>query len=569
MTSSKRSPAVDAALFVLIILVPLAWTKLFVAEFTLAKLLTLNVGLALAAWGAAAAPKTLAGGVTALDYPLFACLAAAALSALNADDPATSLRGRYDSYAAGLWGLTLVAAVAQLGARAARGREEAPARLLLWAAVIVAAYAVLQRAGIDPVFRLKALPTRGRAVSTLGSPVDLGALLALLLPLALRRLDVERGALSVLCAATIAGGLLASGSRGALLAAGVGAVAYWLLSRRDPAKALPVATAVAGAAAALTVAYCFRPGAAASTDATRVEVWKAALEAFTRRPFLGWGPDGFEDAFKLLRSEAFVTLSGSSGHYQAYAHNELLHVLSSLGLVGAAAYAWLLASLYGCARRALQDGKNRAPAAALAAGLLALGVNLALNPVALEVWTLAAVCAGLLVSRVSGAGTAELPRPPLLILAVLATLSFSYAARGAWADATYKRGAWAHAKDNHPLAKSEIAAARKLAPCELSYITGELNDIADWINATRSAQERLELLARADRAAADALNCHPGRSTAHYAAANASRMHADLGFVSRLGDAARELDKAIALDPLFEPLLKARRDVATELARPR
>lgn len=482
------------------------------------------------------------------------------LSAFLSDDLSTSLRGRYDAYAYGAWGLSLAVAAAQLAARGARGREDEAARWLGWSAAAVGGYAILQSLGFDPIFKIKELPTGGRAVSTLGSPVDLGAFLALLWPVALRRLDAERGALPAVLAAAVAGGLVASGSRGALLAACAGTAGYWLMSRREGRSALPAALGIAALASAFAVSWSFRSGATVR-DLSRIEVWKAALAAFQRRPWLGWGPDGFEDAFKMLRSDRFVELLGSST-YQAYAHNDLLHVLSGMGLLGAAAYAWLLVVLCLAAKQALQAPEGRARAAALFSGLLALWVNLALNPVATEVVVLAAVCAGLLASATAPPNSREAPRPLLVLLAGLASVSLIYAAVLARADASYKRGAKAHVAGDFAAARKHIAFARRTAPCELSYITGELNAIHDWINATRVVDARLELLALADAAGAAAVACHPRKSLAHYAAGSAARMRADLGFSDRLPVAIGEFDRALELDPKFVPLLNARRDAA-------
>lgn len=562
----RSSRAVDAALFLIVVAVPLAWTKLFIAEFTLAKLLVLNAGLALAAFAALARPALIAAGRTALDIPLAAGLAVIVLSAALSDDPMTSLRGRYDSYAYGVWGLILAAASSQLAARGARGREEEASRWLVWSAAAVGGYAILQKLGIDPIFQIKELPTGGRAVSTLGSPVDLGAMLALLWPLAVRRVDAERSALPFILAALVAGGLIASGSRGAMLAAAAGTFCYWLLSRREPGSALRRSLGAAALAVTFVLAWSFRSGASVR-DLARREVWKAALTAFQLRPWLGWGPDGFEDAFKILRSDRFVEILGSST-YQAYAHNDLLHVLSGTGLLGAAAYAWLLFALCLAAKRSLQPADGRGRAAALFSGLLALWVNLALNPVALEVTVLAAVCAGLLVS--SSAAEARPPsRLPLAVLAALAAVSMTHAAVLARADAAYKRGAKAQAARAFPVARAEFARARRAAPCELAYITGEVNALGDWINATRDIPERLALLALADAGAGAAVSCHPRKSMAHYVAASVSRMHADLGFGARLPQAIQEFDRALALDPKFEPLRLARADAARLLPPPR
>lgn len=488
------------------------------------------------------------------------------LSAALSDDPFTSLRGRYDSYAYGVWGLALAAAAAQLAARGVRGREGATARCLGWSAAAVGGYAVLQRLGIDPIFHLKQLPAGGRAVSTLGSPVDLGALLSLLWPAALWRADRERGALSALPAVLIAGGLIASGSRGAMLAAAAGAAIYWLLSRREARTALPGALGLAALAVAFAIGWSFRPGASVS-DRARVEVWKAALDAFRLRPWLGWGPDGFEDAFKLLRSDLFVSLLGST-RYQAYAHNDILHVLSGLGLLGAAAYAWLLAALCLAAKRGLKS-EDRSLPAALFAGLLALWVNLAINPVALEVLVLAAVCAGLLASASAPPEDRAPSRGVLAVLACLAAFSLYHASVLVRADAAYKRGAKAQAAGNFAVARPEIARARRAAPCEFSYLQGEVNAVGDWINATHDVPERLALLALADADAAAALSCHPRQAMSHYIAAYSARMHAELGFKDRLAEAALEYDRALALDPKFEPLLEARRDVSRLMSSPR
>lgn len=552
----RPTVAVDAAFLLLVVALPLAWSPLFIAEFTLAKFAALNAALALAAWGAAARPGALAAGRGVLDLPLAACLLAAGLSAAASADPATSLRGRYDSYAYGLWGLCLLAACAQLAGRSARGREAERASWMVWSAALVAGYAIAQKLGFDPIFRLKALPAGGRAVSTLGSPVDLGAFLALLLPPALRLADGRRRA-GFIAAALIAGGLLASGSRGAMLAASVGAAAYWLLSRR---RALLPSAGVAAAAAGAAIAWTFRPGASI-VDAARREVWKSALAAFARSPWLGTGLDGFEDALRRLRTAEFTALMGSS-HHQAYPHNDLLQALSGLGLPGAAAYAWLLWSAARAARRALDPEASRPLAAALAAGLLALWVNLALNPVSLEVLAFAAVAAGLLASLGEAAPSAPLPRLPLLALAALATASLAGALGLARADAVFKAGARAQAAGDFAAARREFARARAAAPCELSYILGEVNAIGDWINATRVVDERLALLALAEKDGRVAVSCHPRQSTAHYIAGAAARMHADLGFRDQLPVAARELDAALELDPRFGPLLAARLEVA-------
>ncbi|UPT72571.1 MAG: O-antigen ligase family protein [Elusimicrobiota bacterium] len=455
--------------------------------------------------------------------------------------------------------MTLVAAAAQLAARGAREREDAVLRLLSRASAAVGAYAVVQRLGWDPVLSLNELPTGARAVSTLGSPVDLGAYLALLVPAAIWRADRERGAEAWIAAALVAAGLAASGSRGAMAAAAIGTAAYALISRWDARRALRSSAALAVLLAAGAVAWACRAGASVS-DQGRREVWKTSVNLFLARPWLGWGPDGFAEAFKLHRTDAFVTIAGAN-HYQAYAHNDLLHVLSSLGLPGTAAYFWLLAALLGAAAAALGAAKDRRLPAALCAGLLALWVNLQLNPVATEVWIAAALCAGLLVSLARADENAAFPRAVLVVPALLLSAGLLYAADSLRNDLVYKRGLRAHVAGRFAEARVTIARARRSRTCELSYLMGEFNAITDWINADRNVEARLALLALADADAREALACHPRLAMSHYIAAGSARIHYDLGFKERLADAAREYDAALALDPKFGPLLDARAGV--------
>jgi len=560
----RPSLAVDAGFLLLVVAVPLAWSRAFIAEYTLAKFVALNAALVLAACGAALRPDALRGGRAALDGPLLALLAAACLSAAFSADPATSLRGRYDSYAYGLWGLALAAAAVQLAARSTRGVEPSRAAWLVRSAAAVGGYAILQKAGFDPVFHA-ILPTGGRAVSTLGSPVDLGAFLALAWPLALWRVDSARRPLSAAAALLIAGGLAASGSRGAMLAAGIGAAGYWLMSRRPGASLAPSA-GLAAAVVAAAVAWTFRSGASAS-DVARREVWGTAWTAFVQSPWIGVGPDGFEDAFRRLRSAAFVAALGSD-HYQAYPHNDVLQALSSLGLLGAAAYAWLLVALAKAARRALAVDATRALAAGLAAGLLALWVNAGFNPLALEVLVFAGAAAGLLASLGEAPPSAAFPRAVFIAAAALLAISLAGSLRMARADAVFKRGAKAQASGDFALARRLFARSRAAAPCELSYILAEVNAAGDWINATKSVPERLALLALVEADGRQAKACHPRQSLAPYIAGAAARMHADLGMKDHLTIAAREFDAALALDPKLVPLQEARRQVSLLQAKP-
>ncbi len=310
---------------------------------------------------------------------------------------------------------------------------------------------------------------------------------------------------------------MASGSRGAWLAASVGAAAYWLMSRRKPDASLKPSLGAALAAVVAAIAWSCRPNASVA-DIGRREVWRTALTAFAQRPLLGWARAASKTPSGCFARGASCTAMGST-HRQAYAHNDILQVLASMGIAGAAVYAALLVALAKAARRALEPSASRAFAAALAAGLIGLWANLEFNPVSLEVFAFAAVLAGMLVSLTAESPSVRLPRGPLLAAAALATLSLAFAVRIAGADANFKLAARGLQADRDFIsAQPAYAQARKADPCELTYILGEVNASGDWINASHDVNERLSLLGLADEAGRTALMCHPRQVNAHYIA---------------------------------------------------
>ncbi len=553
---------VSSALVLLLFAVPLAWTKAFVAEFTLAKLLALNACLALAACAWVLEPDALALDFDAADAAVLGALAVVCLCAAASVDPSTSLRGRYDSYAAGLWTRALEAAVFLLAARSLRGREHLAARALAASAAVVAAYGALQRLGFDPILHVKALP-EGRAVSMLGSPVDLGGLLALAWPVALWDAERSRRPAALTVAAAVAAGLLACGSRGAWLAAGAATAAYALMTLGESRRGLILSLGLCVLCAVAAAGWSLRPGASPA-DAARVEVWRAALRAFARQPLAGWGPGAFEAPFRLLRGRAFVDILGGT-RLQVYAHNDILETAATLGLLGLGAYASLAAVLLSAARRTLAS-PARALGASLLCALLARWVDAELNPLALEVAVFACVAGGLLVSLSRPAPPARRALPAALVAAAALGGSMLFALRAACADHDEKLALRAQAAGDLPRAQALSALARQSAPCELSYSVAELNSTGEWINASHDVARRLALLARADACAKDALACHPRQMTAHYAAGMAAYIRAQLGFKDFYPIALKELDEALALDPFFEPVLALRREVAARAA---
>jgi O-antigen ligase len=150
-------------------------------------------------------------------------------------------------------------------------------------------------------------------------------------------------------------GLLASQSRGGLMAFGLSAAL--LLAFRRRRLALLVVTAVAFVGIAwVGLGGVVRGFESRSLGTSRLDLWADALRLVPRFPLLGAGLNGFAIAYPTVR-----TLW--RGEWYGEAHNEYLQALLDLGAPGALAVLCLVALL-------LRTALNGAPRSALDAGLL-------------------------------------------------------------------------------------------------------------------------------------------------------------------------------------------------------
>ena len=564
----RATSALTVAGLVLAAAVPLAWCRFVADEYILPEVALLSAGLLLAAAGAALAgrkrePVDLS---TPLDRPLAAVLLAWALAAAFSLDPRYSALGTYGSYTYGVWQVASCALLFTLAASCAN--EEARRLVLksaLGAAMLVSAYAVLQAAGLDPFVPAADLPA-GRAISTLGSPVFLGAYLTVWLPAALHWAVAEKAdrAFGSAALALIAAGLLASVSRGAWLASAAGAAVYLGLTGRlraprwSPRRWLAAALASTAAAAWIVRALLRRSALGLSFGAERLELWRSAGRIFLRRPWLGTGPDVFEQGLRLTRTEELVRQMGQ-GYRLGHAHNDLLQVLATTGLLGLAAYLWLLGSTAAAARRACAE-EPRERNAALAAGLAALLVNLQLNIASLPAYVSAALAAGLLLRpRASAASGTLARRAKLAGAAAFAAASVLLSGRLVAADREMKLAR--DAADPAAAARLYRAALAK-SPCELRYRLALAKLLSDRVGSTAGAERQAVVDELADLGP-EAVACHPNDSVAHYIAGSGALLQAILGRRERLAVAESELDAALRLDPFRLDLLDWRRQAAT------
>lgn len=532
------------------------------SPYVLPKLFLLALAAAAASLGAAfaKAPETPKGGAKPdLLRPLAACLGAAVLASVFSQDRGASLLGEYSARTQGLLTLGLCAVVAALAQSA--GGAFARAALLAGAAAgaLLSAHGLLQYFGHDPVVNAIGRLPYGRIGSLVGSPVGLGCALAMLAPLQLSlALDGDgatRRSLGWAFLGLSALALVLTWSRGAWLATAIASGCYLLWTGRLRLPRAPVLAAAALVAGALALtAVRVRPTAA--SDMGRVAVWVSSLKIFAAHPVIGAGPDTVGLMLGRHKTEGFVRAYGELGG-QAHAHNDFLQVLATTGLLGLAAYLWLLSAAWRRLKNALRDETLRAGAAAAGAGLVAAFVVAKFNPVPLDALALAAVLLGLL--DPGGTNPRALPRAATALTACAVFAS-------AWlllADRHAYEGMRAQHEGRAEDALAGYAAAARLNPAESRYgfwLAGLLRERA---RVEPDPARRLALGAEAVAAARAMERWNPSDVRALHALGGSLAALSLQGGPDAMAEAAAALDRGARADWSYRPLLDTRLTVAT------
>lgn len=304
-----------------------------------------------------------------------AFLALALVSVLVNGQPALSFLGRFNL---GTGWVLLAGSLGAWAVGAMLGDREAS--LVRWA-IVAAAMTNAVVALVGAVTDLRAFgigEVGGRPVAFMGNPVHVGALM--ITTLALLGHGAERGALvrPLVAAVPLGVGLGVTGSRAALLglplvALGLARTSSW---RRALAIGATFAVAVLGSGVLVDAGQdvVSRASTEGSDAAERPASWALALDAIADRPVFGRGPGRFREATTIHRTEANLDLSSDT--YFDDAHNVVLELATTTGLVGVAA-----ASLF----VALAGRRARGPFAWFCAGavpyLLLQPLSVAFTPV--------------------------------------------------------------------------------------------------------------------------------------------------------------------------------------------
>jgi putative inorganic carbon (HCO3(-)) transporter len=350
-----------AGVFVL----PLGFAWDTVDQYVLPKLLiarALLLGLLLLFVARAALSGQLTIKRTPLDLPLLAFVVSAAISTAFAANQNVAIFGTYFRFD-GLLTLLTYVALFWLSVQMLSGADEARSllRVLLVSAYPVAAIAILQ--SVSDSMRTGWIAA---AFGTMGNPNVLGAFLAMVFALALSELveakEASARVLIVNLLLVVGLALLLSFSRSAWLGAALGGAIVVAAGARQAARRLTVAVGVAAIVAAVLVVaglagrslgvefqterdVGYRVLTLVNPDqwgSSRLHIWRDSLALIASRPVTGYGPDNFGLVFpRFATGDWGVTNTGF--HQQIdKAHLETLQIAATQGLLGLAAYLWVL-----------------------------------------------------------------------------------------------------------------------------------------------------------------------------------------------------------------------------------
>ena len=323
------------------------------------------------------------------------------------------------------------------------------------------------------------------------NPNQGGAACAALLPLALAlmlRKDLTWRLLALGATAVLVMGVAASGSRGAVLEAGVAVVVFGLLLGSRTAQVL-VGLALAGGLGALiqqgpvTLAHRFSNWI--SPDwfegdllLGRGGIWQATSQLVSGAPTLGVGAGSYQDAYQVVKSmPEFTTTS--------HAHQDYLQALAEQGILGGSLWIALallpvIVGVWGCVH--LHRGRRRSLLAGYVAALCALLVSATVTFSA-HIGALAVLFA-LLAGVVLARGSRELqplgPRAGLAARAGVLLLALVALGTSALALVAQQRPSspWASSERAVELGRAAYERARE-APEDLDALV----DAEDWYRA--------------------------------------------------------------------------------------
>jgi len=228
--------------------------------------------------------------------------------------------------------------------------EEKIYKAIAAAVLATGIYGLFQFAGFDFV-RWKG--GFGRIFSTLGNPDFFAGWLLLCIPALVggcinassKKSKIFFGASAVVAFVN----LILAFSRAGWLGAAASLIALIFFMGAKQKRQIPYRAQVKGfvfaALFALALIAAFGPRSWNEGLKPRLMGWKAGYRAFRERPVMGRGPAMFSTAAERYLPAEFSRLTKKNGN-PAYAHNIFIDQLVSAGILGLAAFFWLLFEFY-------------------------------------------------------------------------------------------------------------------------------------------------------------------------------------------------------------------------------
>ncbi|HEX9722018.1 MAG TPA: O-antigen ligase family protein, partial [Candidatus Paceibacterota bacterium] len=200
----------------------------------------------------------------------------------------------------------------------------------------------------------------GRVSSTLANPVFFGGYLTLFLFIGLllfleEKKRVVRFAVSAAVALGLAA-LILSGTRGAWVGLGLGLAVFFgsvlFFAGANRRLVLKIGVFVLLGLVLAGIVLVSIPAAQEwriiqrathfpiGELQSRLVGWTVAFDAFKERPLFGWGPESFVILFDKFFKPEYVIAIGENTFFDR-AHNQPLHLLATVGLVGGGAYLFI------------------------------------------------------------------------------------------------------------------------------------------------------------------------------------------------------------------------------------
>lgn len=461
----------------------------------------------------------------------------AATCAVLGHDGWYSLFGSYFYPTDSILAMVLYASIAVAAARSGACAGEM-ARMIVLASLPVSGYAIFQAFFADPLLYGGLSAVGNRVVSTQGGPVFLGAALAPILICAIWM--ARRGSrLGILGACLGFTALYFTGTRGALLATAAGAA---LLLPKKIWIPCGIASVIAMAPRLIST----------QSDMARIEVWRIALRSFLENPMTGYGPGNFLLAFRRYQDWRFVDVMNSANHVQAHAHNDILHVMATMGILGILAYLLVARSALRVAQEAQEDERPLLKASMLCYFVLAFN-----NPTTTATYVLLALLFGAASARFDVSRRRFIPA----LACALIALMFGRFALASW---HYARAVRANEKGDSFKTAVEFNRAAQLHPWEIVYTCKQVDSLIGMMGV--AAPGNLPTMVDAALSITDrALRWHTADSYAHELRGKVEVVAYQRGFGGNPAASLGRFNRAQELAPTFEVLMWRRRAMALAL----